>query len=247
VLRLTPLVSNQMKPGEIVRLRGTVQDRATGRVLPQGIEFTTVDPKVALVNSRTGEVTAMAPGRVRIIADGGPGGQQTVTLVVRQPTPPVVAVVTSQRPVASRVAAPTPLPTQPAPAPAPVRVASVAPTASTTAAVAPQAMRDLLPDAADLRTAADRVIAEVRTGGNRSGELSQFFTDGADHRVALLGAPSTISETDAGLRVRFEMRLTKYDGAGRPVTRVAPVMMEVARRGSAVSASAIAIGALRRP
>lgn len=86
VLRLAPLVSDSLRPGELVQLRGNVQDRTSGRALPTAIEYTSTNSSVASVDRRTGMVTGRAPGRVRIIADGAAAGRMALDLIVRAPT-----------------------------------------------------------------------------------------------------------------------------------------------------------------
>ena len=307
VLRMVPLISKELRTGEMLRLRGSLQDLATGRALPDGIRYSSADPRIARVDSRTGEVTGVSAGRVRIVADGGAAGKQGVDLSIiaipkpviaptvaaatprTTPTPTaasptvaraVVATPPSAKPVA---AAPTSTPTSVTPTPAkplvvasstpvirpnaaqpatlrvdsaaarsvarpPVARAPIASVASTGSTIAPQLLRDVeRPDASDTRAAAERIASDIRTGGRRNGELTQFFVDGASHRVGIAGAPTIVGETANGVRVTFELRISKYDAGGRPMTRLVPVQMDVAKREEGLSTTAIAIGALRRP
>ena len=261
VLRMAPLVSSVLRSGENLRLRGSVQDRATGRELSTPIRFSSSNPRLARVDSRTGVVRGIAAGRVKITADAGRAGRMAVDLsviprgkpvVIAPQTPQVIVppkgpVATAARPSAAivvpeRQAAVTPATTKPAIS-APVTNVATAP-----AAVAPAPLRDVQrPDAGDVRVAADRFVADVRSGLRRTDELRQFFGDGADHRATLLGAPSAITETATGVRATFDMRLSKFDAAGRPLTRVAPVTIEIIKREGALNTSAVAIGALHKP
>jgi hypothetical protein len=104
-----------------------------------------------------------------------------------------------------------------------------------------------LPDADDVRAAAERVVGDVRSGRSRTADIESFFADGANHRVTLVNGPSPISAAINTVRVRFDIRITKYDGAGRPVTRVAPVTMEVMKRDALINSSGVAIGTLQKP
>ena len=284
VLHLVPLVSHSLRTGEIVRIRGLIQDLTSGNALPTEIRYTSADPRIARVDARTGEVTGVSAGRVRIVADGGNAGKQSIDLFVqaspkpvaptvaptvvaaaRVPSPqPIVALPTSAqrtaaKPTAAQIAsATTPLRADSAAARSaaaaravatrPVTPSSIAPVANTGAAISPQLLRDVVrPDAGDTRDAASRIAGELLSGSHRTTELTQFFTDGASHRVAIIGAPANVGETPTGVRVTFELRLTKYDAGGRPITRIVPVQMDVAKREGNISTSGVALGALRRP
>lgn len=269
VLHLVPLISHTMRAGEIVRLRGTIQDLSSGLPLFTEIKFISGDPRVARVDARTGEVTGVAAGRVRIVVDGGAAGKQSVDLAVLDRPKPVTAppaTVTAAPRVAVPVAvaaAPRANPATPSSAAqsvataAPLRADSaaarsvirtpVAPVASQSATIAPQPLRNVeRPNAADTRTAIDRLAAEIRAGSRRNGELAQFFADGAGHKVSAPDAPATI-ETPNGVRATFELRVSKYDAGGRPVTRLVPVQIDISKRDGDVNMSSIAIGALRKP
>ena len=83
-LQVAPLVSNSLRMGERVRLRWSLR-LPSGRRTPQRVEFTSADATIASVDTRTGIVTARAPGRARIIVDAGAAGRKVVTLEVRLP------------------------------------------------------------------------------------------------------------------------------------------------------------------
>lgn len=277
LLRLVPLVSDSLRAGQLLQLRWSVQDRATGKAVPATVEFTSTDASIAFVDRRTGTVSARRPGSVRVIADAGAIGRTMVALTVYAPIAPTVAVAVARtEPLqarteaarSSRVVERAPAVTTPVNPPAstsastPVAAAPrvVAPsvaaqTPAQTPAQAPspalaaparETRRSEVPDAGDVRTAVDRLVSEVRRGGSRTFELIQFFGDGADHRVTLLDTPTTIGTTGTSVRVTFQMRLYKYDGGGRPTTRLASVSMDVDKRDAVVTSSAVAISPLRK-
>ena len=283
VLHMTPLISATLRVGEIVRLRGTIQDLTTGRALPNGIRYSSIDPRIVRVDSRTGEVTGVAPGRARVMANGGAAGTQTVELSVLAVQPvvaPTVAAVPPRAAPTVAAAVPRSAPSTP-PSAATVAVATrpplsqsstvqiptatatvrvdsaaarsvprtaITPVATAGSAIAPQPLRDMeRPDAGDTRSAATRIAADVLEGGRQTTELAQFLSDGASHRVSVAVTPTTVGETATGVRVSFELRVSKYDAAGRPVSRMVPVQMDVAKREGRLSMSAVAIGALRKP
>jgi hypothetical protein len=242
VLRLASLVSDSMRPGELLQLRWSIQDRMTGRAVPAAIEFTSTDANVAQVDRRTGIVSAKTPGRVSIIADAGTAGESTISLIVHASTAPAV--------VASALAEPLQMRSEGA------RSASTlgsAPAVRTSVVSAPpispsrEVSRVDLLDADDVRSAVDRFVSQVRSGSSKNAELMAFFADGAGHRTALLGAPATIGAGGNIVRVTFDVRLSKFDAGGRPITRIAPVSMDIEKRQSEVTSSAVAISTLRKP
>lgn len=258
-LRLSPLVSDSLRPGELLQLRWTVQDLATGRAVQADMEFTSSDASVATVDRRTGTVTARKPGRVRIIADAGLAGVSSLALVVRTPPTVVVALASPAETVQSRTeaarsasvlaAAPAlPRTPQPSPLPTPPPVSVVAPPAAATLAPTPtpDSRRDQLPNDGEVRTAVGRIVNDVR-GGARNAQVMEFLADGDGHRVALIGTPSTSSSGNNSVRVSFELRLNKFDGGGRPVARIVPVSLTIDKRDTVVTSSAVTIGALRKP
>jgi hypothetical protein len=258
VLRLTPLVSDSLRPGELVQLRGSIQDRTSGRVLPGGIEFTSTNSSIASVDRRTGMVTGRVPGRVRIIADGGAAGRMALDLIVRAPTRVAVTTASPEslqmRSEAARsvsvIDAPSraPAPVASAPVATPPVVAAPVLTAPTpTAPATRENVRAGLLDNDDVRVAVNRFVAQVRNGGVTDPALLQFLADGAGHRAVLVSAPATISASANIVRVTFEMRLSKFDGGGRPVTRIAPVSLDVEKRQNEVSVTAVAVSTLRKP
>lgn len=172
------------------------------------------------------------------------------------------AVVTSPvNPFGVTVDPPAPSPAPPAPITQPTRDQKQPdPTPSPPAVLSPQgntadantkraeAARAVeRPDAGDLRAQADRFVERLRSGGERNAELAAFFTDGAGHKVELLGAPTMVGETAGRIDAQFEVRLVKFDGGGRRTTRLATVSIQVVKRdGNAVTAST-SVGPLRPP
>ncbi len=209
------------------------------------MEFTSTDASVASVDRRTGMVSARRPGRVRIIVDAGSGRDTTVSLIVRPPaTVAVVLPASTETPQArSEAARSTSVIATP---PAPVVAAPPAAPSPPTPTTARDARRDEMPNDADIRIAVDRVVNDVRRSGGRNAQIMEFFADGDGHRVAVIGTPASSNAGNNTVRVSFDLRLTKFDGGGRPVARVAPVSLTVDKRESAVTSSAITIGALRR-
>ena len=254
VLRLVGLPSETLVPGGMMSLRWTIRDQRTGRAMSVPIAFTSTDARIATVNSRTGTVTARAPGRVRIIADGGVAGEASVALTIRAPELPtaILNTVPTERLIARTPPAITsPTPTGAGSAAAMTRPAT---SANAPASPAPSPVRNERVErnersvgSGDIRAAVERYVSLVRSGNVRDFQLTQFLADGEDHRVTLSGSPNTLSSSGAAVRVAFDIRLSKYDAAGRPVTRVAPIAMDVEQTASGVSASAIAVGTLRRP
>ena len=242
VLRLASLVSDSLRPGELVQLRWTLQDRTTGRAVPAAIEFTSTDASIAQVDRRTGIVSAIKPGRVTIIADAGTAGESRVALFVRASTPAATVAAASTEPLQMRGDAARSVSTLAA---APTVRAPVVSSPPTT--VTREVPRGDLLDADDVRGAVDRFVSQVRSGSVNNFELLQFLGDGAGHRAALLGAPATIGAGGNIVRVTFDVRLTKFDAGGRPVTRIAPISMDIEKRLNGVTASAVAISPLRKP
>ena len=277
-LQVAPLVSNSVRMGERVRLRWSLRPPPDGRT-QQRVEFTSADATIASVDTRTGIITARAPGRARIIVDAGAAGMKVVTLQVRLPAafplvtiPPLIGIdaasaaaitprvstrlqwVASSEPALapeSRSTRPGVLRRDSASARAATGVA--VPSAAATRSAAPgvssatDAPRGALPTFTDVRTAAEQLAGTMQRGGVRNADVMQFLDDGAEHRVTLVSTPVITSFSAYGVRVSFDLRLTKYAGGGRPVTRIVPVAMDVDKGDRLLKSSAIVIGAMRRP
>lgn len=129
VLRLVPLFFDSLRTGDLLQLRWTVQDSATGVALPANLEFSSTDASIASVDRRIGTVSAHKPGRVRIILDAGAAGHTDVTLTVQPrqsaampPAAPATARSSAREPVRrtreTRTAAPSAASTTATPTPA---------------------------------------------------------------------------------------------------------------------------------
>ena len=277
-LQVAPLVSNSVRMGERVRLRWSLRPPLDGRT-QQRVEFTSADATIASVDTRTGIITARAPGRARIIVDAGAAGMKVVTLQVRLPAafplvtiPPLIGIdaasaaaitprvstrlqwVASSEPALapeSRSTRPGVLRRDSASARAATGVAVPSAAASRSAAPgvssATDAPRGALPTFSDVRTAAEQLAGTMQRGGVRNADVMQFLDDGAEHRVTLVSTPVITSFSAYGVRVSFDLRLTKYAGGGRSVTRIVPVAMDVDKGDRLLKSSAIVIGAMRRP
>lgn len=75
-LQLAPVPSKPLFVAETLQLRATAPSAAN-------VRYSTSDRRVARVDARSGLVTAVGPGRVTIVADGGDSGRATVSLVVQ--------------------------------------------------------------------------------------------------------------------------------------------------------------------
>ncbi len=247
-LRLATLISDTLRPGALLQLRWTVADRATGRAVPAAIEFTSADAKVAQVDRRTGLITARAPGRVRIIADAGTAGEESIQLTVLAAPRPATVTVAPSEPLQARSEAARSVSTLPSTPTATATPVVTAPAVTAPPAAPPREItRSDVLDADDVRSAVDRFVTQVRSGSVQNAGLVGFFSDGAAHRAVLAGAPVTSSADGNSVRASFEVRLTKFDAAGRPVTRIAPVSLDIGKRQGDVRTSAVSISALRKP
>ncbi len=101
-----------------------------------------------------------------------------------------------------------------------------------------------LPSDAEMRTAAENVVRGIRARQ----ELAEFFSDGADHKVALASAPSRRSESVGSGRSRAEfiIRLTKRDFSGTAIVRNATVTIDVVKRDGNTSSTIVSVGPLRK-
>jgi hypothetical protein len=99
----------------------------------------------------------------------------------------------------------------------------------------------------EVRSAVTHFVAALPARSAINGDLMAFYGNGAEHRVAIVDEPETVSGAPASVRVVFDIRLSKYDAIGRRQTRILPVSMIVAKRDGDVTASAVTFGTLRRP
>jgi len=276
-LQVAPLVANSIRMGERVRLRWSIRTAPGSRTPQRAeftsadATIASVDPRSGVITARAPGrtwiiVDAGAAGRKVVTLDvRGPAASPVVTIPSTARVVAGRAVLVTPRSiaaqqVASSSAVQTTAPRPVAPATlrrdsAAARVASAVPAPSAVASApaptpaVPETEAALidLPTATEVRGVAERFVASVRGGGVRNFDVVEFLENGADHRVTLASTPLTTSATAFSVRVTFAMRLTKYDGGGRPVTRIAPVTMDVDKRERVLRASAVTIGAMRRP
>ena len=85
--------------------------------------------------------------------------------------------------------------------------------------------------AAELRTIADRVAADVRSGKLRpSDDLKQFFADGAEHKVSVSSSPAVASLAQGQMRTQFDLSLSRFNSGGALERRSVVVRIEVTKR-----------------
>ena len=132
-LRLVPPANTTLRVNETLRLRvSTVEVRSGQTVNGPVVNFTSSDRSIATVDRRTGEVRAIKPGRVTMIADAGDAGRETVRLIIAE------AVTASAEPTRETAVAPATV-TPPASAPATPPPVSVSAPAAAEPAVVSQA------------------------------------------------------------------------------------------------------------
>lgn len=252
VIRLSPPPPRVMRPGETFRLRAVVRDDATDSLLPGVITFTTSARRVARVGETSGEITALSPGRATIEIRGPSGAKSSMALVVRErgAAEPPQAVEAGAEPVLSlEPRKPAATSTEAGSKP----IVSVGAVPANTGLVKPsvdtsprRTVSELTSD--DIARSVDRFVAQIRGEASRSPDLASFFADGADHRaIRSGGVTSTSDESSGGMRVRFDVRLTKFNAGGSKIMRDATVTMDLVKNGSAARVEAVSIGALRRP
>jgi hypothetical protein len=100
-------------------------------------------------------------------------------------------------------------------------------------------------DAGEMRAQADRFVSRLRSAADRDPGLADFFSDGDDHKAVLANAPTTISESAGRMTTQFDIRLTRFDAAGRRMTRLATVTLELTKRDGTVSTTSTSVGPLR--
>ncbi len=117
------------------------------------------------------------------------------------------------------------------------------PPASTTGAAPVES-----PNAADLRTIASRIAADVSSGRLRpSPDLVRFFADGAEHKVSVGTTPAGAPSADGRVRTQFELSLSRYNAGGARENRVTVVRIEVAKRGGTPELISTEFGPVKRP
>jgi len=105
----------------------------------------------------------------------------------------------------------------------------------------------VLPGAADAVAAAATLADAIRRGAVNDPALRVFVADGATHRATVVAEPVIIAQSASGVTIAFDVRMTKFDGGGRPVTRLASITMKLSRENGAVHASAPRVGDVRKP
>ena len=221
-LRLESPASTTLAPAQSIRLRASTRDARTGAVLSGSIRFSSSNSRVARVDARSGEVTAVAPGSVTITADAGEAGRRSVSLRVVAAAAETVA----QQPVPETLPAPV----------APTRgeqMTSTPPTATPPAASAAA----LVPTQAQLeREARAAVDAYARAFESESldriravfpsisasfaSELSAFFGAARDVNVTVNSVTATAPfSAESGSRARVNVSVSMRYNLGRgPVT-----------------------------
>ncbi len=130
-------------------------------------------------------------------------------------------------------------------APAPAAPPPEPRTTAKTSAV-PSAKPPELPSADEVRLAADHIVDGVRSGTERNSELATFLSDGASPKVARAG-DVTISGDDHGVvHAQFDLRLSKFDAGGRPVTRMSHVTIEVLKHDGVSTGHVVSFGTLTK-
>lgn len=246
-----------------------VRDKGTGTTVPP--RGTTADAKrgdSALVvtppSSRPTDPKASSPERAKPVDSVPPAivRASPVKPAPQVPAKPVTQAAPQSDPTkAARVDAPVTISQRPTSTDATGRLApsaqsvgpvtvpkGTAPTAQP-GVVEPDPKPMDTPTAADSRAEAERLVGRIRGGAERPGDLAAFFSDGADHKISLAGAPTTVSENAAQgrIRVQFDIKLSKRDSFGISINRVATVSMDVIKRDGATSVASVAVGAVRKP
>ncbi len=168
--------------------------------------------------------------------------------------PPTAAPLSRSSVVAPRVASDSASAPSRGTASAPPTAASTAPlvtptpTAASgggTPAAAPNAEAA---SASELRTIADRIAADVRSGKLRtSSDLAKFFDDGAEHKVAVGSAPASAPLEQGQMRTQFDLTLSRFNSGGALERRTTVVRIDVAKRGGVPEVLSLSFGPLVKP
>ena len=104
------------------------------------------------------------------------------------------------------------------------------------------------PSTSELRTIADRIASDVRSGKSRpTADLKQFFADGAEHKVTIKVLPVTTPLEQGQMRTQFELELSRYNSGGAQERRLTVVQIHVAKRGGAAELLSTSFGPLVKP
>jgi hypothetical protein len=130
------------------------------------------------------------------------------------------------------------------PRPAPVVTAPVAaPRALPASALTGSAPVLETPTAAEVRAQASRIATKQRMAST----FGDFLANSDDFSVSMVGGPTVTENTPGRARARFDVRITKFDAAGRRTSRLTTVSLDVTKQNGAVGTSAVSLGALREP
>lgn len=130
------------------------------------------------------------------------------------------------------------------PAPTPPPPATTEPT--TANATPPVSDAPRLPSAAEMRQAASDLFNALRaTKGASVREITNFFRDGDDHRMAMVGSVK-IMEGRTTSRAQFELQVSKRDFSGRQAVGIALVTFFAERRDGQVVPALESVGPISR-
>ncbi len=221
-LRLDSPASSTLSPNQTLRLRASTRDAVTGAAVNSSIRFTSSNSRVARVNARSGEVTAVAPGSVTITADAGEAGRRSVTLRVVATAAQTVA----QQPVAETLSSKAP-PARGAQATSTLPPVTSPSTPAGTPVITQAQLEREARAAVDAYARAfesenlDRIRAVFPSiSASFASELSTFFSEARDVRVTVnsIGAAAPFS-AEPGSRARVNARVSLRYNLGRgPVT-----------------------------
>jgi len=254
VLRLEPRISrSQMRPGQFLRLRASLRHGVSGAPFAGQVTFESSDPSIVRVNRRSGEVAALAVGRAQISVTASGALPLRVTVEVSKSAEELVVIDSPPPPpltLDSRKEDTNP----PGLTPPKKVVVQDTPGGSNGAVRAGPDTRIIdrapeLPTPIEVETKAAQIVEEIRKGTLRPGDLRGFFADGDEHRIAPLGEVTSVIEAPPSqvTTIRFEVRVSKFDGGSRSVVRVATVTARLVKKDNVVNVLSVIVGPLRRP
>jgi hypothetical protein len=100
-----------------------------------------------------------------------------------------------------------------------------------------------MPTPTEIRSQAQRIATRQRMAS----AFTDFFAAGEDHDVAVATRPTIVDNSPDRTRARFDVRITRYDAAGRRTTRVSTVTMDVVKQNGVVTTPAVSVAPLREP
>jgi hypothetical protein len=99
--------------------------------------------------------------------------------------------------------------------------------------------------AADLKSAADRIVGEMKSGSRRpTSDLKAFFADGDAHKAVLLSAPLKLSEESGRVRAQFDVRLSRFNAGGLPENMITTVTADIVRRSGTADVQSVSFSPL---